>query len=216
VTGTQSGGRHRPAWPARGASWRDPQSGTEVHCCGAAKYMDAARGRVRAGQRVGQSALLPARTAWQAPAVGRGRGRYAASAGAGGGRTGPATDGCPTVIPMQPPRVHPTPSCAAGAFPLVRPLVPTSLGMPTIPLPSTLLGRTWGRGRCGVGGRQGARGAARRPGPARDASRPPAALAGRLASAGCVGRGREPGRAVGGSGDHGQPSQHDRRRGGVR
>lgn len=161
VAGAESSARQVPARLARGASRRDPQSGSRVHCWGAAKYMEAARGRVRAGQQVGQSALLSVRMAWRAPAGGRRRGFCALSAGPGAGLTGSATAASPRVSPSQHPRVHPTASRTAGAFFLVRPLVPRSPGMPTTPLPSTLLGRTWGRGRCGVGGRQGARG----PGP---------------------------------------------------
>jgi hypothetical protein len=146
VAGTEPGGRHRPARAAWGASWRDWRSGTRVHCCGATKYMDAAPGGVRAGQRVRQSAWLPVRTAWRSPAGGRRRGWCALWTGLGSGRTRPATAVSPTVSPSLHPPVHPTHSRTTRVFCLVRPLVLTSPGMPTTPLPSTLLGRTWGKG----------------------------------------------------------------------
>lgn len=209
VASGESGARRWLAVPVPGASWRGRWSGCRVHCCGTAKYMDAARSGVRAGQRAGQSALPPVRTARRAPAGGSRRRPGSLSVGTRSGRAGRATGGCPMVIPMPPPRVHPTPSHLTRSFPLVRPLALTSPGMPTTPLPSTLLGRTWGKGTVRRRRAAGCEGSSadfclRR------------ALAGRLAAAGCVGRGREPGRAVGGSGDHGQPPQHDRRQGGVR
>ncbi len=210
VTGAESGGRKRtaPAGLARGAPWRDPRSGTRVHCCGAAKYMDAAGSGVRAGQRVGQSARPPVRTAWRSPAGGRRRGSCARWTGPRGGRTGPAAAGSPRAHPRRHPGLHPTPSRLTGASSLVRPLVQTSLRMPTTPLPSTLLGRTWGKGtvrrrRAAGRGVMGGSGLRR-------------ALAGRLAAAGRVGRGREPGRAVSGTGDDGRPPRSERWRGGVR
>ncbi|SHN38322.1 hypothetical protein SAMN05216499_1642 [Actinacidiphila paucisporea] len=209
VASGEAGVRRWPAVPVPGASWRGRWSGTEVHCCGTAKYMAAAGSGVRAGQHVGQSALLPVRTAWRALAGGRRRGSCARSAGPGSGRTGRAAAGFPRAHPRRYPRVHPTLSRAAGVFCLVRPLVRTSLRMPTTPLPSTLLGRTWGKGTVRRRRAAGCEGSSAGFGLRR--------AAGRAAGRRWLRRpGKRPGRAVGGSGDHGQPPRSDRRRGGVR
>lgn len=210
MTGTEPGGRYRPAGPARGASWTDDvRSGSRVHCCGAATYMDAARGGVRAGRRVGQSAWRLVRTAWRAPAGGRRRGSGALSAGPGGGRRGwlpQLPRGCPRSCTRRCTRPFRAWSeCSACSGPLSRRR--RGCRQPLCPPPS--LAVPGGRGRCGVGGRQGARGPAliSASGGPWPGGWPPL-----VASAG----GRGPGRAVGGSDDHGQPPQHDRRRGGVR